>query len=73
MFGSNPWILLLWIVALAMVLIPLIVTLWISLLNAYYRAKEGHIGRLLKALEKTINSVVDDLRSKKKNTESDKV
>ena len=69
MFNSNPWMLLLWIIALAMALIPLLIILWSGLCAGYFKAKENHTSKIIKALSETIKQVANKTSN---NGETDK-
>lgn len=69
MFNSNPWMLLLWIIALVMALIPLLIILWSGLCAGYFKAKENHASKIIKALSETIKQVANKTSG---NGETDK-
>ena len=69
MFNSNPWMLLLWIMALVMALIPLLIILWSGLCAGYFKAKENHTSKIIKALYETIKQVANKTSG---NGETDK-
>lgn len=60
----TPWQILLWIVALELVTAPLLCMIFSSVFNAYYRAKDAHIGRVLNALGKTIEAATNKITKK---------
>lgn len=70
MFNSNPWMLLLWIIALVMALIPLLIILWSGLCAGYFKAKETHTSKIMKALSETIKQGSDVLAKKVANKTS---
>ena len=65
MFNSNPWMLLLWIIALVMALIPLLIILWSGMWNGYFRAKQNYLSKIMKALHDTLS------KAKKENKEGE--
>lgn len=60
----NPWQMLLWIIGLELLSLPLIVAAANSIINAYYKAKEAHHGRILNALSKTIDEVTKTMKKR---------
>lgn len=69
MFNNNPWMLLLWIIALVMALIPLLIILWSGIIAGYFKAKESHIAKVTKALGSTLDSFSDGILKKMNNKE----
>lgn len=69
MFNSNPWMLLMWIIALVMALIPLLIILWSGLCAGYFKAKENHMSKIIKALSETIKQIANKTSG---NGETDK-
>ena len=70
MFNSNPWMLLLWIIALVMALIPLLIILWSGLCAGYFKAKENHTSKIIKAFSETFKQASDILAKKVANKTS---
>lgn len=58
----NPWQTLLWIVALEVVSLPLIVAAISSIIDRYYRSKEAHSARIMKAIANTIDEVTKKIK-----------
>lgn len=54
MMGLNAWQTMLWIVCLAILLVPIIAVLVNTIFIGFYKAKSTYLTRILKALGNTI-------------------
>lgn len=68
--NMEPWMLLLWIVCLCILVAPILVATVNSIFNGYFKAREGHIGRVAKALGKTIEKTADEMTKRLKTGKS---
>lgn len=69
MWNLNPWQTLLWIAALEIITLPLLVGFISSIFDAWFRAKEKSIGRLVRATGKMLTEIGKSIKEKSQKKE----
>lgn len=72
--GFTAWTMLLWIVALAMVLLPIVAMFCGSVISVYFKMKERHQERMIQTFAKAVSKALEDttkqmINKAKKNQE----
>lgn len=58
--GFTAWTMLLWIVAAAMILLPILAMFCGSVISVYFKMKERHQTRMIQAFAKTLSKALED-------------
>lgn len=58
--GFTAWTMLLWIIATAMVLLPILAIFCGSVISVYFKMKEQHQTRMIQAFAKTFSKSLED-------------
>ena len=72
--GFTAWTMLLWIVAAAMLLLPIVAMFCGSVISVYFKMKERHQERMIQAFAKVASKALEDatkqmINKAKKNQE----
>lgn len=59
--GFTAWTMLLWIIALAMVLLPIVAMFCGSVISVYFKLKEHHQERMIRAFSKVAAKAIEDV------------